>query len=758
MTRTRLIIAAVLLCAILGVVLGFGPFVRSRIDGVAERYGAEVEVDWVVPAWGGVELEGLKVTFAEAPSVQVDLDRVFVEWGSPRKVSIDGGRARLTGEPDDIASQIERIREGMPKSTGSGSGGGGTQLTLNRFDLFYEGSTAKFELRNVGVQREDNRVTLTAEAGAADASIARATLAGGRVELVRADGTFRLAGLSTDALDVTADLGVVGVAGPAIGDAPGSTKLAKVRAAMGRVAGVFEARMTPEAVVELRGLRAQIARGEERLSMGPATLRLSRKDGHVLGEYIAGEPAADPAAESDSLTVRAVFPFEGEPLSVEMRGGPISFATLGLKEGEFRLVDVDRAIFRANARFEIDPQGEVLTFDGEAKVEGVSAALPQVAKDPIRGVNASFRGAVRAALDGSKISVKGGELELGRARLSTSFDASLEPSQSPKTPPRLKLDATYEVPLVPCQALLDAAPRGLFPTIAGMRLAGTFSLKGTAKVDTANLDKNFDVHWDAPSSCRVTEVPPEIDVARFKKAFKRKVYSAKGERDIEIETGPGTAAWARYSSISRFMEIAAISFEDGRFHRHEGFDHEAIRNSMRENLRRWQFVRGASTLSMQLAKNLYLERDKLLARKIEEVFLTMYLEQALTKEQIIELYLNVVEFGPNVYGIDAAAQHYFRTAPSGLTLSQAFYLGSILPSPHKEHFGAGGEVTSGWLRLLRTVMKHANKVRRITDEELERGLSEIPVRGVPSPTRDPDAEPPPTEDLTATPEFDPSSL
>lgn len=121
--------------------------------------------------------------------------------------------------------------------------------------------------------------------------------------------------------------------------------------------------------------------------------------------------------------------------------------------------------------------------------------------------------------------------------------------------------------------------------------------------------------------------------------------------------------------------------------------------------------------------------------------MTLYLEQALTKEQILELYLNVVELGPKVYGIEAGAQHYFRTSPSRLTLSQAFYLASVLPSPKVEHFGAGGALTPGWLRNLRTLMKHANKVKRLSDEDLEAGLAEIPARGSPAPMRDPEAAP-----------------
>ena len=140
------------------------------------------------------------------------------------------------------------------------------------------------------------------------------------------------------------------------------------------------------------------------------------------------------------------------------------------------------------------------------------------------------------------------------------------------------------------------------------------------------------------------------------------------------------------------MPVAVLTTEDGAFPlRHHGFDHEAIRNSIRENLRRKKFVRGASTISMQLAKNLYLDRGKNLSRKLQEAVLTMYLEQELTKDQILELYLNVVEFGPTVYGIGPAARFYFAggSARDLFKLGQALYVASIMPNPKVQHFGPG---------------------------------------------------------------------
>jgi len=183
------------------------------------------------------------------------------------------------------------------------------------------------------------------------------------------------------------------------------------------------------------------------------------------------------------------------------------------------------------------------------------------------------------------------------------------------------------------------------------------------------------------------------------------------------------------------MDAAVMTTEDGNFLRHRGFDHEAIRNSVRENLREGRFVRGASTISMQLAKNLYLDRSKTISRKLQELILTVYLEQSLTKEQILELYLNVIEFGPDLYGVGPAAAHYFRTHSASLSLGQAMYLASILPNPKQQHFVEGGRVSDGWMRYLHKLMYNASRRRWISEADLETGRGEWVVFGQPEPTR-----------------------
>jgi len=193
---------------------------------------------------------------------------------------------------------------------------------------------------------------------------------------------------------------------------------------------------------------------------------------------------------------------------------------------------------------------------------------------------------------------------------------------------------------------------------------------------------------------------------------------------MEIESGLGSPDWVPYEAISPFMETAVQVCEDGHFQTHHGFDFEAIQNSIRDNLNKGRFVRGASTISMQLAKNLYLGKEKTLGRKLQEAVLTQLLEQELSKRELLELYLNVIEYAPGVYGIGPAAHYYFAKRPSDLSLGQALYIASILPNPERQHFDRDGKVSAAWTRYLQRLMHIAKKIGHINDEQLAAGLAE----------------------------------
>ena len=190
-------------------------------------------------------------------------------------------------------------------------------------------------------------------------------------------------------------------------------------------------------------------------------------------------------------------------------------------------------------------------------------------------------------------------------------------------------------------------------------MSGTFSFNGKLDADTRHLE-NMLATWSLVNECRITETLADVSPRKFARTWTREVLDLNGQ-PTQIQSGPGTPGWVSRDAISKHMETAVLICEDGAFLRHHGFDEEAIRNSIRENVKAGHFVRGASTISMQLAKNLYLSQDKTLSRKLQEAVLTMLLEQELTKDQIMELYLNVIEFGPGIYGIGPAAAYYFNT-------------------------------------------------------------------------------------------------
>lgn len=141
--------------------------------------------------------------------------------------------------------------------------------------------------------------------------------------------------------------------------------------------------------------------------------------------------------------------------------------------------------------------------------------------------------------------------------------------------------------------------------------------------------------------------------------------------------------WVPLSKISPYIIKAAIIAEDDKFWVHEGFDFEAIQKAVEKDIKKKRFKAGGSTISQQLAKNLYLSLSKNPVRKLKEAILTWRIERNLSKKRIIELYLNIVEWGDGLFGIEVAAQHYFGKNASSLTAEEAAKLAAVLPNPRR---------------------------------------------------------------------------
>ena len=168
-------------------------------------------------------------------------------------------------------------------------------------------------------------------------------------------------------------------------------------------------------------------------------------------------------------------------------------------------------------------------------------------------------------------------------------------------------------------------------------------------------------------------------------AYNPRTTSFMERRLDELRTKQPNAAlkhqWTDYDRISAHLKRAVVAAEDAKFLDHEGFDWEGIQRAFEKNQKRGKPVAGGSTISQQLAKNLFLSGDRSLVRKGQEAVITLMLETVMSKRRILELYLNVAEWGEGVFGAEAAARHYFGASAANLSAAQSARLAAMLPRP-----------------------------------------------------------------------------
>jgi monofunctional glycosyltransferase len=166
--------------------------------------------------------------------------------------------------------------------------------------------------------------------------------------------------------------------------------------------------------------------------------------------------------------------------------------------------------------------------------------------------------------------------------------------------------------------------------------------------------------------------------------------------------------WVAYERVSANLKRAVVAAEDARFLDHEGFDWEMIQKAMERNEKRGRVVAGASTISQQLAKNLFLSGERSWLRKGQEAIITWMMEKTLSKRRILELYLNVAEWGEGIFGAEAAARHHFGIPAAALDAHQAAWLAVILPSPRKYDRGRMTAYLGGRVDTIRARMGAVN--------------------------------------------------
>jgi len=265
------------------------------------------------------------------------------------------------------------------------------------------------------------------------------------------------------------------------------------------------------------------------------------------------------------------------------------------------------------------------------------------------------------------------------------------------------------IPKMKAQDFITSLPDGLFTHFEGMEAKGDF-----------NYNLNFVFNKNKPNAIVFDSKlnKENLKITKYGEANLNKlngefIYRAiiKGIPQRPILVGAANPNYTPLNQISPYLRKSVLTTEDPSFFSHRGFINEAFKQSIVKNIRTKKFSRGGSTISMQLIKNAFLTREKTLSRKLEEILLVYIMEnnRIVSKERMLEVYFNIIEWGPNVYGIGEASTFYFEKSPSELTLNECLYLANIIPSPKKfmYQFNSEGNLKSFAInrdRLLKNIM------------------------------------------------------
>ncbi len=235
----------------------------------------------------------------------------------------------------------------------------------------------------------------------------------------------------------------------------------------------------------------------------------------------------------------------------------------------------------------------------------------------------------------------------------------------------------------PADELFSSLPKGMFYNLEGIRTEGTLNYHFYLNLDFSMIDSLKLESSLVPRRFRIKSYG-KTDLGKMNSGFE---YSAceNGYPVRSFVVGPENSNFRTLDRISPYLQMAVLQSEDGGFFYHGGFLLESLREALAEDIKLKKFRRGGSTISMQLVKNVFLSRNKTLARKFEEVMIVWLIEtnRLSNKERMFEVYLNIIEWGPMVYGANEAARFYFDKDAKDININEAIFLASIIPSPKR---------------------------------------------------------------------------
>lgn len=268
------------------------------------------------------------------------------------------------------------------------------------------------------------------------------------------------------------------------------------------------------------------------------------------------------------------------------------------------------------------------------------------------------------------------------------------------------LRASVNQPWFPAQQLFGSLPKGLFNVLSGIETQGQLSYHGLLDLDFDRLDSmKLESDLKKNKDFRIVHYG-NTNLGKMNGEFEYTAYE-NGRPLRSFPVGPSWEHFTPLDSISPLLQNAVMQSEDGLFFYHQGFLIDAMREAIIKDLKVRRFARGGSTISMQLVKNVFLNRNKNIARKVEEALIVWLIEnqRISSKARMYEVYMNIIEWGPMVYGAQEAAQFYFDKRPSQLTLEESIFLASIVPKPKhfQSSFGEDGQLREslgGYFRLI----------------------------------------------------------
>lgn len=362
-------------------------------------------------------------------------------------------------------------------------------------------------------------------------------------------------------------------------------------------------------------------------------------------------------------------------------------------KGEFELTgeeDINlyfASLFKSGLRFKklhltidkLDYENKVLLFEGMGDIDSLKIYNARLSKDTV--VFAQSTGKLFARINRSFATIDSNSVfTVNDIKLNTY-------AQYPLGKNKL-YTLQLKMPSTPAQNFFNSLPQGMFRKVKGMEVKGNLSYRLNCFLDGAMPDSLTFESELQKEDFRIVKYG-EVDLTKINRPFTHTVYEGeKATRSFIV--GDTNPYYTPLEQVSPHFINAILINEDPSFFRHGGFIPQSFRDAIAAVYKAdMKFVRGGSTISMQLVKNVFLERRKTIARKAEEALIVWLIEsnRLSTKERMFEVYVNIIEFAPNIYGIGEATAFYFNKKPADLTLAEGIYLSNIIPRPKAFKYG-----------------------------------------------------------------------